>query len=275
MSNFQIRTRTWSKLDSKSDHENTRYILRTRMGIKKRLQKTLATKDTHINSKSDHENTHYSSWTRMRIKKRLQKTLATNDTHISKSTKSCTKLLTQKCIRKKVHENTNYNPRTLIQINKHAQTHSLKWTYTNKPISAGFNSCLMSNFQIRTRTWSKLDSKSDHENTRYSSRTRMRIKKHLQKTLATKDTHISKSKKSCTKVLTQKCIRKKVHENTNYNPRTLIQINKHAQTHSLKRTCTNVHVKKHAQKCIRNNVLKNTKYNTRTLIRITKQQQEH
>ncbi|EYU38246.1 hypothetical protein MIMGU_mgv11b015252mg [Erythranthe guttata] len=215
------------------------------------------------------------SRTRMRIKKRLQKKLATKDTHISKSSKSCTKVLTQKCIRKKVHENTNYNPRTLIQINKHAQTHSLKRTCTNKAISAGYNSCRMSNFQIRTRTWSKLDSKSDHENTRYSSRTRMRIKKRAQKTLATKDTHISKSTKSCTKVLTQECIRKKVHENTNYNPRTLIQINKHAQTHSLKRTCTNLHVKKHAQKCIRNNILKNTKYNTRTLIRITKQQQEH
>ncbi|EYU40717.1 hypothetical protein MIMGU_mgv11b0211311mg, partial [Erythranthe guttata] len=59
------------------------------------------------------------------------KTLATKDTHISKSTKSCTKVLTRKCIRKKVHENTNYNPRTLIQINKHAQTHSLKLTSTN------------------------------------------------------------------------------------------------------------------------------------------------
>ncbi|EYU20963.1 hypothetical protein MIMGU_mgv11b015965mg [Erythranthe guttata] len=89
----------------------------------------------------------------MRIKKRAQKTLATKDTHISKSTKSCTKVLTQECIRKKVHENTNYNPRTLIQINKHAQTHSLKWTCTNKAISAGYNSCLMSNFKIRTRTW--------------------------------------------------------------------------------------------------------------------------
>ncbi|EYU34382.1 hypothetical protein MIMGU_mgv11b0234051mg, partial [Erythranthe guttata] len=95
------------------------------------------------------------------------------------------------------------------------------------------------------------------------------------KTLATKDTHISKSTKSCTKLLTQNCIRKKDHENTNYNPRTLIQINKHAQTHSLKWTCTNIHVKKHAQKCIPNNVLKNTKYNTRTLMRITKQQQKH
>ncbi|EYU40276.1 hypothetical protein MIMGU_mgv11b020720mg [Erythranthe guttata] len=109
------------------------------------------------------------------------KTLATKDTHISKSTKSCTKLLTQNCIRKKDHENTNYNPRTLIQINKHAQTHSLEWTCTNKAISAGYNSCLMSNFQIRTRTWSKLDSNSDHKNTRYSSRTRMRIKKRAQK----------------------------------------------------------------------------------------------
>ncbi|EYU39343.1 hypothetical protein MIMGU_mgv11b022680mg [Erythranthe guttata] len=102
------------------------------------------------------------------------------NTHISKSTKSCTKLLTQNCIRKKDIENTNYNPRTLIQINKHAQTYSLKWTCTNKAISAGYNSCLMSNFQIRTRTWSKLDSNSDHENTRYSSRTGMRIKKRAQ-----------------------------------------------------------------------------------------------
>ncbi|EYU30331.1 hypothetical protein MIMGU_mgv11b0244771mg, partial [Erythranthe guttata] len=50
-----------------------------------------------------------------------------------------------------------------------------------KAISAGNNSYLMSNFKIRTRTWSKLDSKSDHENTRYSSRKRMRIKKRLQK----------------------------------------------------------------------------------------------
>ncbi|EYU39341.1 hypothetical protein MIMGU_mgv11b019003mg [Erythranthe guttata] len=100
-------------------------------------------------------------------------------------------------------------------------------------------------------------SRNVHKNTRY------------------KNTHISKSTKSCTKFLTQNCIRKKDHENTNYNPRTLIQINKHAQTHSLKWTCTNIHVKKHARKCIPNNVRKNTKYNTRTLMRITKQQQKH
>ncbi|EYU37285.1 hypothetical protein MIMGU_mgv11b019550mg [Erythranthe guttata] len=96
----------------------------------------------------------------------------------------------------------------------------------------------MSNFQIRTRTWSKLDSNSDHENNRYRSRTRMRIKKRAQtctKTLATKDTHIMvKVPKSCTNIGHAKldsqtaimkipatvrgheCASRNVHKNTRY-----------------------------------------------------------
>ncbi|EYU33984.1 hypothetical protein MIMGU_mgv11b020499mg [Erythranthe guttata] len=142
------------------------------------------------------------------------KTLATKDTHISKSTKSCTKVLTQKCIRKKVHENTNYTYRTLIQINKHAQTHSHKWTCTN------------------------FEDTNAHQET-------------CTKTLATKDTHISKSTKSCTKVLTQKCIRKKVHENTNYNP---YDINTNQQT------CTNTLVQMDMHKHSKSDH-ENTSYN--------------
>ncbi|EYU34911.1 hypothetical protein MIMGU_mgv11b024320mg [Erythranthe guttata] len=38
------------------------------------------------------------------------------------------------CASRNVHKNTRYKRyahKTLIQINKHAQTHSLKWTCTN------------------------------------------------------------------------------------------------------------------------------------------------
>ncbi|EYU28641.1 hypothetical protein MIMGU_mgv11b015993mg [Erythranthe guttata] len=138
---------------------------------------------------------------------------------------------------------------TLIQINKHAQTHSLKLTCTSIHVKKHAQKCIRNNVlkstEYNTRTLMRITKQqqkhkiqkiqwkpvknwiptSDHENTRYSSRTRMRIKETCTKTLASKDTHISK--------------------------------------------------KKHAQKCIRNNVLKNTEYNTRTLMRITKQQQKH